>query len=329
MSAGTGWHGFVCPDGPFASSPVGNGANAERVNGVPPTDDFIKDPQDLIIIEGPVWIGDALYVSEIENGPQFGGGFGGPGGGGSGMSKAAPAGRVLKVTTAGAVSVLAPDVGSNGLAVDPSGKLVACSHKLGGILRIDLSSGSSSDWVTSYMNARFDSPNDLAFGRDGTLYFSDPDYQAPSPVPQAKTGAYRVAPGGSSATPIAEGKQQPNGITLSPDGSKLYLSASDGVYVYPVMADGSLGSGTRFGNASSDGMAIDCAGNLYTAANQNVTVLDPTGKELARISVGSVQSVSNIAFGGADHKTLYITALGASGQAGLFKLQAAVPGFPY
>jgi gluconolactonase len=180
------------------------------------------------------------------------------------------------------------------------------------------------------MNARFDSPNDLAVGRDGTLYFSDPDYQAPSPLPQPKTGAYRVAPGGSTATTIADGRQQPNGVTLSPDGSKLYLSGSDGVYVYPVMADGSLGGGTRFGNvSSSDGMAIDCAGNLYTTANQEVTILDSMGKELGKIAVGSVQSVTNLAFGGADHKTLYITALGASGQAGLFRLQAAVPGLPY
>ncbi len=67
-------------------------------------------------------------------------------------------------------------------------------------------------------------------------------------------------------------------LTSSPDGKTLYVSASDGVYAHPVLADGDIGEGAPFGQGtvrSSDGMGIDCAGNLYTTAGQTVTVLTP------------------------------------------------------
>lgn len=326
--------GFVCPQPPFAATPVASGAAVQRIAGVPPDDSFITDANDVVILEGPVWFDGNLYVSEIENGSAFGigPGFGGQGNSGGGNSTPAPPGRILKISDAGAVSVAIPDVGSNGLALDPSGALVGCSHKTGSISRFSLAGAKPVDLVSNYMGIRFNSPNDLTFGADGSLYFTDPNYQAPTPAPQAAELAYRVPPGSTTATPIGNGISRPNGITLSPDRKTLYISGSTGVFSQPVMADGSVGARAAFASdllRSSDGMGIDCAGNLYTTSNQTVIIVSPQGKEVGRISVPGVTSVSNIAFGGADHKTLYITALGNGTHGGVFKVASQIPGMPY
>ncbi len=348
---GAGVADFVCPAGPYAEHPVPGGGTPTRIQGVPPSDDFIASDSELIILEGPVWFDGNLYVSQINNGVAFGpgfpGGFGGrsggsggqggggtEGGGGAGGSagKAPPPSRILKITPQGEVTLAVADAGTNGLAVSPEGQLLGCSHKTGSIARFGLTGEAPVELVTEYMGARFNSPNDLTFGVDGTLYFTDPDYQAPSPRPQAATRAYRVPPGSTTAVPLIEDRPQPNGVTLSPDRKTLYVSASDGVYAYPVSPDGNIGAGTPFGQGivrSSDGMAVDCAGNLYTTSGQTVLVLTPAGAELARISVPEAQQVTNVAFGGAAHTKLYITAQGTSSRSGLFELEAAIPGMPY
>jgi gluconolactonase len=313
---------------------VPSGAIAERIAGVPPEDDFITSDDDVVILEGPVWLDGSLYVSEIENGSPFGrpGGLPGGGGSGGGPEAEAPPARILKISEAGEVSVALPDTGTNGLALDESENLIGCSHKTGSVSRLSLVGAAPVDLVAMYMGSRFDSPNDLTFGADGTLYFTDPDHQAPSPAPQGVSRAYRVAPGTTTAIPIADGLDRPNGITLSPDRQVLYISNPSGVFSHPVMPDGNVGSGTRFGGdavRSSDGMAVDCAGNLYTTSGQDVIVLGSAGDEVARISVSGVQQVTNVAFGGTDRKTLYITALGSGGRSGLFRIASEIPGMPY
>ncbi len=319
---------FTCPPPPYAAAPFAAGATAVRVEGVPPADDFIANERNLVIIEGPVWLGGALYFSQIDN-PS--GGFSGPGGS-AGQSGLPPPGRVLKLSADGTVSVAVDDVGTNGLGLDASGSLIGCSHKTGSVSRFSLARDAPADLVASYMGSRFNSPNDLTFGADGTLYFTDPDYQAPDPKPQTASRAYRIAPGTSEAIPIADNINQPNGITLSPARSTLYVSGTNGVYAYPVLAGGGLGEGVRFAQGvvqSSDGMAVDCAGNLYTTAGQNVIVTGPDGLEIVRISVPGVQSVTNVAFGGTDQTTLYVTALGTGTRSGLFTANSAIPGMPY
>lgn len=332
--AGIGpWWGFACPGGPYAANPLPSDAAVQRVEGVPPSDDFVAEADNLVILEGPVWYGGELFLSQIDHGPLID--FGGGGGGfdpGDATPKAAPPARVLKVTDAGQVSIVLPEAGSNGLALSPSGNLALCSHKTGSVAQVDANGASLLDLASMYMGSRFNSPNDLAFGPDGSLYFTDPDYQAPSPTPQAATRVYHVAPGAASVTALVDERAQPNGVTFSVDGKTLYVSASDGVLAYPVMADGSLGAGTRFASTRSDGMGMDCAGNLYMTSNQSVIIADPTGTEIGRIMVPGVQAVSNIAFGGAEHRTIYITAQGssASGSApGLFKITGSIPGMPY
>jgi gluconolactonase len=312
-NADSGSSGWTCPAGPFGS-PIPAGATPARIAGVPPSDSFNGMNANFGIIEGPVWIGDALYVSEITNAPN------------------PPPSRILKVTPAGVVTVAISPSGSNGLAVDEDGELYGADDKNGAITRFDLSTGVGTPVVTTYMGKRFDAPNDLTIRSDGTIYFSDTDYQAVTPPPQASTGLYRAVPGSTLGLLLDGTLDEPNGVTLSLDEKTLYVTSVPSVYQYPVMSDGSLGPGTVFSQtAGGDGMGIDCAGNLYVATNNNVVVLSPTGTQIGELTVPatSVQSLSNVAFGGSDHQTLYITALGTGAQKGLFQVALSIPGMPY
>ena len=184
------------------------------------------------------------------------------------------------------------------------------------------------------MNARFDSPNDLAIRSDGTIYFTDPDWQAPTPRPQTKTRVYKVASGASTATVIDENRQQPNGITLSLDENTLFVASGAGhLQVRDRRGSGTVGAGTqsqRNNVSSGDGMAMDCAGNLYIAANATaqLLVVSPAGTSSRWCAQ---QGITNVAFGGTDHKTLYLTAQGTAknGPMGLFKIAMPLPGMPY
>ena len=237
-----------CPSGPFPSTFIPAGAAPTRVTGLPPIDAFNNNGNDFGIIEGPVWAGDALYVSEIANG-----------------NGAIPPARILKLTAAGAVSIAIADSGSNGLAVDATGSLLSANHKVGGIVRFSLPAGTPTTVVATYNNARFDSPNDLAIARDGTIFFSDPDHQAGSQRPQTQTRVYRVAAGTSVATPVTDYLNQPNGITLSLDERTLFVSGGSGVFKYPINTNGTVGTGVQIVSAAVDGMTMDCAGHLYGA----------------------------------------------------------------
>ena len=186
-----------------------------------------------------------------------------------------------------------------------------------------------------YMGTRFNSPNDLTVRSDGTIYFSDPNTsQTPSPTPQTQTRAYRVAPGGAVSVVDAT-LTNPNGMTLSIDEATLYVSSNNGVFAYAVAADGSTGPRptTPITTMNIDGMGIDCAGNLYGAVinTLNVVVFSPSGAMIGMITVPgnpTPQGVTNVAFGGADHKRLYITAQGSSGTQGLYQVDLNVPGMP-
>lgn len=320
---GGGSTAFRCPAGPFdAPAPVGM---PKRVEGVPPADAFNNDNNDFTNIEGLVWMGDALYVSEINPGKA--------------AQDSPPPARVLKITADDQVSIAIPaDSGSNGLAINPAGELFGALHKDGSISKLSLTGGAAVPFVGTFMGKRFDSPNDLTFHANGTLYFTDPDWQSPTPKPQAATRAYRVPPGGQPEA--IEVLNQPNGISLSLEQNYLYIGGGQ-LKRYPVMADGSLGAGTAFHttdpNTSTDGMVVDCADNVYAAGascsdgcvGQGATIFAPTGAILSRISVSALGSGTNVAFGGADHKTLYISGQGSGAQKGLFKVQMNVPGFPY
>ncbi|HTU58520.1 MAG TPA: SMP-30/gluconolactonase/LRE family protein, partial [Polyangiales bacterium] len=182
-----------CPTGPFGE-PFAAGASATRVAGLPPHDAFNSDGNTRTNVEGPVWIGDKLYVSEFAFMP-------------------APDARILALDPmSGAVTVAAASTGSNGLAVDMTGALLATDHKQGAVVRMPFPLGTAEVITSMFEGKRFNSPNDLAMRSDGTLYFSDPDYQAPSTKPQPKTRVYRLARGAREPVTIDDTRSQPNGV---------------------------------------------------------------------------------------------------------------------
>ena len=305
-AAGGATGAWKCPAGPFASDPVPAGATAMEVAGLPPADDYREGQEH--IIEGPLWFDGALYVSQITN-------VGLP-----------PKARVLKLLN-GAVSIVMDDAGTNGLAVDGMGQIHGGRHEDGSISKLSLAGpASATPVVAKYDGKRFNSPNDLAFRSDGTLYFSDPDYQADPSDKQPDTRVYRVAPGSTTAVVVDDSLNQPNGVTLSLDEKTLFVTHASGLRRYPVMADGSTGAGTAVpGGPAGDGMGMDCAGNLYVTG-EGVTVLDPSGVKIDTIAI-PVGWVTNVAFGGPERKTLYVTYLGD--KAGLYKVELSVPGLPY
>lgn len=309
---------WPCPAGITGTPTLGT---PTRVEGVPPADSFNMNNGTFGNVEGPVWVGDALYLSEMSVDPY---------------TQASPdqkKARILKVMPGGSVSVFVEDSGSNGLAITAAGNLLAAVHKDGSLTQFALPGGAPTVVASGYMGTPFNSPNDLAIHSNGTVYFSDPTFNAPSPPPQGSTYAYRLS-SGSEPEPIPNAEDpdllsNPNGVTLSLAEDYLYVAASPGRR-YPVMDDGTLGEGADFPAANGgDGMAIDCAGNLYvTKANSSkVEVYTADGDSIGTITVPGFQAVTNVAFGGADHQTLYITGLG--NDKGLFQLAVGIPGRPY
>lgn len=258
------------------------------------------------LYEGPVWMGDALYFSDF------------------GFAKGFPS-RVRKLAADGTVSTVIEDSGSNGLAVDAGGKLVVASHKDKALLRHDRE-GKRVPLADSFKGNVFNSPNDIAIAGDGTIYFTDPDWQkAAAPGGQPVTGIYRVATSGE-VTLVDGTRPNPNGIALSPLGDVLYVNATDGLLVaYPIVKGTPQAGRTLVsGLDGADGMTLDCHGNVYVTEHgaKRVRVFSPQGKQLATIRVDA--NVTNAAFGGKDGKTLYITGAGA-----LWRLPLGVSGMPY
>jgi gluconolactonase len=259
------------------------------------------------LYEGPVWIRDALYFSDFSLGPGY------------------PS-RIRKLAADGTVSTVVEDSGSNGLAVDAHGDLVAATHKYKALSRYALADGRRTTIAGSYLGNVFDSPNDIAIAQDGTIYFTDPDFQkTAAPGGQPVTGVYRVGPDGK-VTLVDGSRPNPNGVSLSPAGDVLYVNAGDGMLrAYPIV-NGVPGQGRDIVNGLNvpDGMAVDCHGNLYVAEHpaQRVRVFSPQGKELATIRTDA--NVTNAAFGGADGRTLYLTGAGA-----VWQIRLDVTGSPY
>src|SRR5690606_13790345 len=166
----------------------------------------------------------------------------------------------------------------------------------------------------------FNSPNDLAIASDGTVYFTDPVQgevfaQADVGRQRQKEVVYVAKDGVAEA--FLDGTQPPNGVLLSPDESTLYISITPDSKILKatIGADGKSDVVTDFATAlgTPDGLTKDCLGNIYVAEHtaQHVSVFTPDGTRIATIKTGTANNQNanptNVAFGGTDRKTLYIT----------------------
>ncbi|WP_019397044.1 SMP-30/gluconolactonase/LRE family protein [Pseudoxanthomonas sp. GW2] len=261
------------------------------------------------LYEGPVWNGEALYFSDF----RFSEGF--------------PS-RIRRLGADGSMQTVIEDSGSNGLALGSDGAIVAATHDRKELSRYDPADGSRMRIVGEFEGQPFNSPNDLVIGSDGTIWFTDPDFQrAAAPGGQPKTRVYRVGSDGRVSV-VDDSIANPNGIALAPDGRTLYVAGGgeQGVLrAYPLDAAGQPGPGRDLARTHvPDGLAIDCLGNIYLTEHERrrVRVLSPAGEDLATIKVDA--NVTNAAFGGPQRRTLYITGAGT-----VWSLELDVAGLPY
>ncbi|MBI4851523.1 MAG: SMP-30/gluconolactonase/LRE family protein [Acidobacteria bacterium] len=200
--------------------------------------------------------------------------------------------------------------GCNGLIFDADEKLIACQGNPGRIIRIDINSKTIQPIIEQFQGKRFDRPNDLVIDRQGGVYFSDPVFSGQ--MVQDKMGVYYVSSSGQ-VNRIIDNLSRPNGVILSPDEKTLYvLSGASNVMAYPVNSPGQIGQGRVLvqlqSSSNGDGMTVDSQGNLYlTRPGINaIEVVTPEGRSLGLIQFP--EAPSNCTFGGADFKTLYVTA---------------------
>jgi len=209
--------------------------------------------------------------------------------------------------------------GSNGLALDADGQLVLCRHGDREIGRLE-ADGRIASLADRYDGHRINSPNDLVFKSDGSLYFTDPPFGLPKvfddPDKAPVQGVYRVAKDGT-VTLLIDNIKAPNGIAFSPDERILYVSDVDprraAWLAYDVKPDGTVSNGRVFFDATRwrqdpffgpDGLKVDRRGNLFGARPGGVSVIASDGTLLGTIETG--QPTSNVAWG-EDGKTLFIT----------------------
>jgi gluconolactonase len=268
-------------------------------------------------LEGPLWLAESgvLLFSDMDM---------------SGSNAMGPPATIRRLTPPAMFSVFAPSSNGNGLALYTDGRVLAATHDNQGLSWFDSATGAKTPIAVQAGGKSLNSPNDLAVRSDGTVYFTDPNYQRGSARPEVTkvTGLYRLQPplmtSGTNEAFLLDGTlTQPNGVALSPDEKTLYVGSSGAeIWKFSVAADGSLSNRTKFAEpGASDGLTVDCAGNLYVTSGE-VEVFAPDGMRLGGIAVGG--SPTNVAFGDADRKTLYITA-----GARLYSIRLNVPGFPY
>jgi gluconolactonase len=277
----------------------------------------------LTWVEGPVWIHSGyLMFADIDS---------------NSIRKISPDGKVaIWLQPSGyrnEESYGGKEPGTNGMTLDVEGRLTVAGHADRNVIRFE--SMDPHGFVTiladTYKGKKLNSPNDLVYGADGSLYFTDPPYglrQQSDTDPQKEltvNGVYRIqnATKQKPGTPPERDKLQllisdlprPNGIALSPDGKWLYISESllKRWMRYPIMENGDLGPGTVFVDAytdrrpgAPDGMKVDTQGNIYASGPGGVWVISPSGKHLGTILTD--KNTANLAWGGDDGMTLYVTA---------------------
>jgi gluconolactonase len=237
-----------------------------------------------------------------------------------------PNDRIMKWSVDGQLTTFLQPAGrANGMCFDRQGRLIACADETNALWRIDVDRRTVTVLAWQYEGRPLNGPNDVWVAPNGDLYFTDPYYQRPwwkhKEPPQPGQHVYRLSADGQRLTRVADDLQQPNGITGSPDGKTLYVAdiRAGRTYAYDIQPDGSLANKRLFCEAGSDGMTIDAAGNLYLTG-RGVLVFDRTGKRLGTIEVPE-NWTANVAFGGPDRRTLFITA-----STGLYSIRTRFPG---
>lgn len=284
----------------------------------------------LAFTEGPAVAADgSVYFSDIENN------------------------RIYKLAPDGTRSVFRDPSGrTNGQTFDPKGRLLHCEGAEFGpgggrrVTRTNLATGAYEVLTETYDGHRYNSPNDICTDAEGRIFFTDPRYGDRTDMELDVEGVYRIDLDGRVTRILGQpALDRPNGLAVTQDGRRLYVidscptpGGNRKVWSYDLDAEGNSSEGRVVYDFApgrgGDGMRLDVEGNLYVAAGimaprgsyetddvpPGVYVITPQGELLGRIPIHE-DRVTNLAFGGADGRTLYITA----GKT-LFTTRVSVPG---
>ncbi len=254
--------------------------------------------------EGPVWHPDGyLLFSDI------------------------PANTIYRWSPEDSISVFRkPSGNSNGLTYDRQGRLIACEHGNRRVSRTE-PDGTITALATHFRGKRLNSPNDVVVKSDGSIYFTDPPYGVRDEDRELDfQGVYRLDPDGA-LTLLVDDFEKPNGLAFSVDEKTLYIADTPRRHVraFDVLEDGTLANGRLFCEQISDlpggpdGMKVDTEDNLYVTAAGGVWVFDKTGQHIGTIETPN--RPANCAFGDADNRSFYITAI-----SGLYRIRLKVAG---
>lgn len=221
-------------------------------------------------------------------------------------------GRIFRIDPAGAWAVFAEYDGvPNGLKIHRDGRLFVADAKLG-LLSFDPRTGARSMVADGYCGERFGGLNDLCFADNGDLYFTDPG-QASLARPIGRV--FRLNAGGELEL-IMQNTPYPNGLVLAPDQATLYVAMTFAMQIHRLPLAKSAAGEYRWrgfiqlsGGLGPDGMAVDEAGNVLVVAAGLGTawMFNTLGEPIARIRSCAGIRTTNLAFGGADRRSLYIT----------------------
>lgn len=221
-----------------------------------------------------------------------------------------------------------PSWHGNGMTLDHSGNVLTCEHSGRRVTRTPYGGGEARAITGLFEGKRLNSPNDIVVHRSGAIFFTDPDFGfvpgrnggPPEGDPTAARdldfrGVYRLDPDGTLACLVRD-FVEPNGLAFSPDESVLYVddTANPVIRRFEVQPDLSLSGGEVFvdmhgdyGRGEPDGMKVDIDGRIWCTAPGGVWVIDSGGNRLGIFELNT-EHAANVAFGGPDFSTLYLTA---------------------
>jgi gluconolactonase len=232
--------------------------------------------------------------------------------------------------------VLRPSGKANGMTFDKEGRLLVAgwTNRTVWLMEKD---GAIVPLATHYQGKKLGTPNDIVVKSDGAIYFTDPPGGVGIVEMEGEdlqqyldfSGVYRLEPDSRKLTLLTTDVPGCNGLVFSPDESILYVNDTGGRFIqmFDVQADGTLANSRRFADVvgeeagNPDGMKVDVQGHLYCTGPAGVHVFDAAGAYLGRIKVP--EHCSNMAWGDADWKTLYITA-----RTSVYRMRLSIQGIP-
>ena len=218
-----------------------------------------------------------------------------------------------------AASVVRATKGGNGTTFDLRGRLIMCEGDARRLTRTE-PDGKVSTLIDHFEGRRLNRPNDVICRSDGTLFFTDPSIRVPVAERDVGEGAvYRITPDGRAH--MLAWCEYPNGLALSLDERTLYVANTRWTkYIHAIELDADMSSDGA--NGVPDGMKLDAAGRIFCTGTGGVWVFAPDGARIGIIETPEV--CANIAFGGADLRTLLFTA-----STSVYTLRVKTPGLPH